>query len=256
MTQIAIQGTLSTTISNKIATVNFGHPASNSFPRQLLNALTNELDKLSFDQEVSIIILKSEGTGAFCAGASFDELLAVSDLEKGTEFFSGFAHLINAMRRCSKLIVGRVHGKAVGGGVGIAAACDYTFATVDSSIKLSELAIGIGPFVIEPAVSRKIGKIAMSTMTLEAHEWKTAQWAYDNGLYAKVLPNSEALDSELEQFTNRLAAYNPDSLIEMKKIIWEGTDHWDSLLLERAAITGKLVLSDYAKNALEQFKKK
>jgi methylglutaconyl-CoA hydratase len=256
MTQIAIQGTLSTTISNKIATVNFGHPASNSFPRQLLNALTNELDKLSFDQEVSIIILKSEGTGAFCAGASFDELLAVSDVEKGTEFFSGFAHLINAMRRCSKLIVGRIHGKAVGGGVGIASACDYAFATVDSSIKLSELAIGIGPFVIEPAVSRKIGKIAMSTMTLEAHEWKTAQWAYDNGLYAKVLPNSEALDSELEQFTNRLAAYNPDSLIEMKKIIWEGTDHWDSLLLERAAITGKLVLSDYAKNALEQFKKK
>ncbi|MBU0940798.1 MAG: enoyl-CoA hydratase/isomerase family protein [Bacteroidetes bacterium] len=256
MTQIAMQGTLSTTIINKVAIVQFSHPASNSFPRQLLNSLTSELDKLSINQEVAIIVLKSEGTGAFCAGASFDELLAVSDLEEGTEFFSGFAHLLNAMRRCTKLIVGRIHGKAVGGGVGIASACDYTFATADASIKLSELAIGIGPFVIEPAVSRKIGKMAMSTMTLEAHEWKTAQWAYDKGLYAKVFLNSEALDNELEQFTKRLATYNPDSLLEMKKIIWEGTNHWETLLLERAAITGKLVLSDYAKNALQQFKKK
>lgn len=256
MSQETIQGTLTSTIENKIATLQFGHPASNSFPRQLLNAVTNELDKLSNNDQVSIIILKSEGTGAFCAGASFDELLAVSNLEEGTEFFSGFAHLINAMRRCTKLIVGRIHGKAVGGGVGIASACDYAFATVDASIKLSELAIGIGPFVIEPAVSRKIGKVAMSTMTLEAHEWKTASWAYENGLYAKVLENTTELDIELAHFTKRLATYNPDSLLEMKKIIWEGTQHWETLLLERAAITGKLVLSDYAKNALEQFKKK
>lgn len=256
MSQETIEGTLTTTIENKIATVQFGHPASNSFPRQLLNAVTNELDKLSNNDEVSIIILKSEGTGAFCAGASFDELLAVSNLEEGTVFFSGFAHLINAMRRCTKLIVGRIHGKAVGGGVGIASACDYTFATVDASIKLSELAIGIGPFVIEPAVSRKIGKTAMATMTLAAHEWKTASWAYENGLYAKVLENTTELDIELAHFTQRLATYNPEALLEMKKIIWEGTAHWETLLLERAAITGKLVLSDYAKNALEQFKKK
>ena len=256
MSQETIQGTLTTTIENKIATVQFGHPASNSFPRQLLNAVTNELDKLSNNDEVSIIILKSEGTGAFCAGASFDELLAVSNLEEGTVFFSGFAHLINAMRRCTKIIVGRIHGKAVGGGVGIASACDYTFATVDASIKLSELAIGIGPFVIEPAVSRKIGKTAMATMTLAAHEWKTASWAYENGLYAKVLENSTELDIELAHFTKRLATYNPEALLEMKKIIWEGTSHWETLLVDRAAITGKLVLSDYAKNALEQFKKK
>lgn len=256
MTQVATQGTLNTTIKNKIATVQFGHPASNSFPRLLLNTLTKELDKLSTNQDVAIIVLKSEGTGAFCAGASFDELLAVSDLEEGTEFFSGFAHLINAMRRCSKLIIGRIHGKAVGGGVGIASACDYAFATADASIKLSELAIGIGPFVIEPAVSRKIGKTAMTTMTLEAHEWKSAGWGYDNGLYTKVLANTTELDIELSHFTQRLATYNPDALAEMKKIIWEGTSHWDTLLLQRAAITGKLVLSDYAKNALEQFKKK
>lgn len=256
MTQAAVQGTLLTTIDNKIATVQFGHPASNSLPRQLLNSLTNELDILSKNPEVSVIVLKSQGTGVFCAGASFDELLAVSDLEQGTEFFSGFAHLINSMRRCSKLIVGRIHGKAVGGGVGIAAACDYALATADASVKLSELAIGIGPFVIEPAVSRKIGKTAMTTMTLAAHEWKTADWAHNNGLYANVLANPAELDIELAHFTKRLATYNLEALAEMKKIIWEGTEHWDTLLLERAGITGKLVLSDYAKNALEQFKKK
>jgi methylglutaconyl-CoA hydratase len=243
-------GTLLTTIENKIATVQFGHPASNSFPRVLLDRLTNELTFLSDNPEISVVVLKSEGTGAFCAGASFDELLAVTTLEEGTRFFSGFANLINAMRTCKKLIVGRIHGKAVGGGVGIIAACDYALATQESAVKLSELAIGIGPFVIEPAVSRKIGKMAMSEMTLAAHEWKTAAWAIQKGLYAKVLETQEELDLEVTAFAKRLANYNPDALAEMKKVIWEGTTHWDKLLKERAAISGKLVLSDFTKNAL------
>src|SRR3970040_2482214 len=170
-------GSLITTIENKIATVEFGHPASNSFPRELLDRVTNALNSLSDNPDVSVIVIRSEGVGAFCAGASFDELLAVSNLEEGVKFFSGFAHLINAMRTCEKLIVGRVHGKAVGGGVGIASACDYVLARNNCSIKLSELAIGIGPFVIEPSVSRKIGKTALAEMTLAAHEWKSADLA-------------------------------------------------------------------------------
>jgi methylglutaconyl-CoA hydratase len=248
-------GSLTTTINSTIATVQFSHPASNSFPRKLLNALTVELDQLSANTAVSVIILRSEGTGAFCAGASFDELLAVSNQEEGTQFFSGFANLINAMRKCSKIIIGRIHGKAVGGGVGIAAACDYAFATIDSSIKLSELAIGIGPFVIEPAVSRKIGKTAMTEMTLAATEWKNTDWAQQKGLYAKVLQDQVELDIDLAHFTSKLASYNPEALVQMKKIIWEGTEDWDALLLERAAISGELVLSDFSKNALNQFKK-
>ena len=248
-------GSLITTIENKIATVEFGHPASNSFPRELLDRVTNALNSLSNNPDVSVIIMRSEGVGAFCAGASFDELLAVSNLEEGTKFFSGFAHLINAMRNCKKLIIGRVHGKAVGGGVGIASACDYVFATNNASIKLSELAIGIGPFVIEPSVSRKIGKTALAEMTLAAHEWKSADWAKEKGLYADTFENTDNLDAALENFSSKLASYNPEALIEMKKVLWEGTDNWETLLLERAAITGKLVLSEYSKKALTQFKK-
>jgi methylglutaconyl-CoA hydratase len=247
-------GTLITTIENKIATLEFGHPASNSFPRELLNRLTNELHTLSANSEVAVIVLKSSGSGAFCAGASFDELLAVSNQKEATQFFSGFANLINAMRTCSKIIVGRIHGKAVGGGVGIAAACDYSLATTGSSIKLSELAIGIGPFVIEPAVSRKIGKSAMSEMTLET-EWKTATWANQKGLYAKIFETTAELDIEISAFTNKLAIYNPEALTEMKKTLWEGTENWDALLYERAQISGKLVLSDFSKTALNQLKK-
>lgn len=243
-------GSLLTTIENKIATVQFGHPASNSFPRVLLDRLTNELTFLSDNPDISIIVLKSEGNGAFCAGASFDELLAVSTLDEGTRFFTGFANLINAMRSCKKIIIGRIQGKAVGGGVGIIAACDYALATQESAIKLSELAIGIGPFVIEPAVSRKIGKIAMSEMTLGAHEWKTASWAYQKGLYAKIFENQQELDLEITSFSKKLASYNPEALAEMKKVFWEGTAHWDKLLKERAAISGKLVLSDFTRNAL------
>jgi len=181
MTTTQQNGTLETTIQNKIATVTFGHPASNSFPSEQLQRLTNEINTLSSNNDVTVIVLKSEGEGAFCAGASFDELLAVSNLEEGAKFFSGFANVINAMRKCSKLIVGRIHGKAVGGGVGLAAACDYALATTESAIKLSELAIGIGPFVIEPAVTRKIGKSAVGEMTLAAQEWKKATWEHEKG---------------------------------------------------------------------------
>lgn len=249
-----LNGSLETSFSNTIATVQFGHPAGNSFPRDLLNRLTAEINALSRNETVSVIILQSEGNKVFCAGASFDELLEVKNEEQGTEFFSGFAHLLNAMRNCSKIIIGRVQGKAVGGGVGIIAACDYVLAAPESAVKLSELAIGIGPFVIEPAVSRKIGKTAMTCMTLAAHEWKSAEWALQNGLYSEI-HNAAELDTAVLNFAQKLSSYNPEALSEMKKIIWEGTETWESLLFERATITGKLVLSDFAKSALLQFKK-
>jgi methylglutaconyl-CoA hydratase len=253
MTSQNPNGSILTTIENKIATLEFGHPASNSFPSDLLERLTNEFNNLSNDSAVSVIVLKSNGSGAFCAGASFEELLAVSNLEEATQFFSGFANVLNAMRNCSKIIVGRIHGKAVGGGVGIAAACDYALATTESAIKLSELAIGIGPFVIEPAVTRKIGKIAMTEMTLES-EWKTAAWANQKGLYSKVFATTTELDIEITVFANKLASYNPEALAEMKKLFWEGTENWNTLLYKRAEISGKLVLSDFSKNALNEFK--
>ena len=247
-------GSLQTTFNNAVATVQFGHPASNSFPRKLLDRLTSEIHSLSLYDSVSVIVLQSEGLKVFCSGASFDELLQVENEEQGTAFFSGFAHLLNAMRNCSKLIIGCVQGKAVGGGVGIIAACDYVLATPESAVKLSELAIGIGPFVIEPAVSRKIGKAAMAEMTLAAHEWKSAEWALENKLFSEI-HQAENLDNAVVNFAQKLSAYNPEALSEMKKIIWEGTEHWESLLIERAAITGKLVLSDFSRNALTQFKK-
>jgi methylglutaconyl-CoA hydratase len=247
-------GSLQTTINNTVATVQFGHPASNSFPRQLLNLLTLEINELSRNETISVIVLQSEGSKVFCSGASFDELLEVKTHEEGIEFFSGFAHLLNAMRNCSKIIIGRVQGKAVGGGIGIISACDYVFATPESAIKLSELAIGIGPFVIEPAVSRKIGKPAMTEMTLTATEWKSAEWALQHKLFSEI-HTADKLDETVANFAQKLSSYNPEALSEMKKIIWEDTENWESLLFERAAITGKLVLSDFTKTALLQFKK-
>lgn len=249
-------GNISTSIdTNKIATVCFSHPASNSFPSNLLLKLTSEINNLSTLDSVSIIVLKSEGTGAFCAGASFDELLSISNEKEGNQFFSGFANVINAMRKCTKPIVGRIQGKAVGGGVGLAAACDYTFATNNSSIKLSEIAIGIGPFVIEPAVSRKIGKTAFTEMTLTPTKWKSAHWAKETGLFTEIFETIELLDDALKTFAIELSSYNPEALAEIKKVFWEGTDNWDSLLYERAAISGRLVLSNFTKQALEKFKK-
>ncbi len=250
-----LNGSLFTQIEGKIASVEFGHPASNSFVAELLDRLAAELDRLSDNASITVIVLRSEGDGAFCAGASFDELRAIADLPGGTAFFSGFAHVINAMRKCKKVIVGRVHGKTVGGGVGLAAACDYTFATVDAAIRLSELTIGIAPLVIAPAVERKIGKAAIADLSLSPMEWKNAYWAQEKGLFSKVFDGIKEMDNELEFFVSKLASYNPDALLEWKKVLWEGTAHWDVLLEERAAMTAKLALSGFTKNALASFKK-
>ena len=255
MTTDRKNGSLYTNIQNKIATIEFGHPASNSFPSELLERLTKELIAVGENEEVAVIILKSEGEKAFCAGASFNELIAISNLEEGKQFFSGFANVINAMRTCGKLIIGRIQGKTVGGGVGLAAACDYVLATENAAIKLSEFTIGIGPFVIEPAVTRKIGVAGTAELTLDASNWKNAYWAKDKGLYAKVFENIKELDEEVEILSEKLASYNPAALAEMKKVLWKGTENWNDLLAERAVISGELVLSDFTKKALEKFKK-
>ncbi len=243
-------GSLYTKIENKIATIEFGHPAGNSFPSDLLERLRREFQKLSDHPSVQVIILRSEGEKSFCAGASFDELMAIENKQQGTLFFSGFAQVINAMRNCKKLIVGRIQGKTVGGGVGLVAACDYTMATEAAAIKLSELSIGIGPFVIAPAVERKLGVAALAELTLAAHQWRNAYWAQEKGLYARVFESVKELDQEILFFSEKLASYNPEALFEMKKVLWKNTESWENLLLERAAISGELVLSDFTKNAL------
>lgn len=255
MSTTRTNGSLYTTIQNKIATLEFGHPASNSFPSELLERLTKELISIGKNKEVAVIILKSEGEKAFCAGASFDELVAISNLEEGKQFFLGFANVINAIRTCGKLVIGRIQGKTVGGGVGLAAACDYVLATENAAIKLSEFTIGIGPFVIEPAVSRKIGVSGTAELTLDATSWKNAYWAKEKGLYAKVLETIKELDEEVEMLSEKLASYNPVALTEMKKVLWKNTADWNELLAERAAVSGELVLSDFTKKALEKFKK-
>ena len=248
-------GSLYTSIQNKVAIVEFGHPASNSFTSELLERLTKELYALGENSDVSVIVLKSEGERAFCAGASFDELVAISNLEEGKAFFSGFANVINAMRSCSKIIVGRIQGKTVGGGVGLASACDYVYATEAASVKLSELSIGIGPFVIAPAVERKIQKSGLAELSLNPTEWKNAYWAKEKGLFSKVFDSIAEMDKELDIHISKLASYNSEALAEMKRVLWEGTEHWDLLLLERAAASGKLSLSSETKRTLDKFKK-
>ena len=256
MSDILEQGKVSSNIDSGIATIEFFHPLSNSLPGKLLNELAETITKMGDNDEVKVIVLKSAGERAFCAGASFDELISINDEETGLIFFSGFAKVINACRKCPKLVIGRVHGKAVGGGVGVASAVDYCVATKFASVKLSELAVGIGPFVVGPAVERKIGTSAMSQLAIDATEWQTAQWAKDKGLYTEVYETAEEMDEAISELSNKLANSNPEAMSMLKQIFWKGTENWDDLLKERAAMSGKLVLSDFTKNAINKFKKK
>ncbi|MDP9082029.1 MAG: enoyl-CoA hydratase/isomerase family protein [Bacteroidota bacterium] len=247
-------GNVSLTISdNGIATISFYHPAQNSLPAALLDELTAKITEAGNNAGTRVIILKSGGDRTFCAGASFDELLQIKDKEAGAIFFAGFARVINACRKSPKIVIARVQGKAVGGGVGLAAAADYCLATEAASIKLSELAIGIGPFVISPAVTRKIGLPAFSQLTIRATDFQTAQWAMQKGLYNEVYADIPSLDAALETLSQKLATYHPEALKGLKQILWEGTDDWDALLAERAAISGELVLSEFTQQALHSF---
>lgn len=248
-------GQINVHIQNGIGRIEFYHPAHNAMPGYLLAELTDAIKHTASMEEVRILLLQSEGDRTFCAGASFDELMAIDNLQDGKRFFSGFANVINACRTCGKLIVGRVQGKAVGGGVGLASAVDYCMATSFASVKLSELAVGIGPFVVGPAVERKIGLSAFSQMAINAKEWQTAGWAKEKGLFTEVFENIEQLDRYLDSFTKELAGMNPEALNALKKVFWEGTEHWGHLLEERAEISGRLVLSSYTKEAIAAFKK-
>ncbi|MGB3344565.1 MAG: enoyl-CoA hydratase/isomerase family protein [Aequorivita sp.] len=240
-------------INKGIATIEFFHPAHNSLPGDLLAKLANTITEAGENDEVKVVILKSGGDRTFCAGASFNELININDAEAGKIFFSGFANVINAMRKCPKFIIGRIQGKAVGGGVGVASATDYCMATKFAAIKLSELNVGIGPFVVGPAVERKLGASGYSQIAIDANTFYDAEWAKQKGLYNQVYESLEELDKAVQQFAEGLCNYNPEAMKEMKKVFWSGTEDWDELLAERAIISGRLVLSEFTKETLKRF---
>src|SRR5690554_6493795 len=240
-------------INNGIATIEFFHPAHNSLPGDLLANLADTITKAGNNEEIKVIILKSGGDRTFCAGASFNELININDAQTRKIFFSGFANVINAMRKCPKFIIGRVQGKTVGGGVGVASATDYCMATKFAAIKLSELNVGIGPFVVGPAVERKLGLSAMSQIAIDANTFYAASWAQQKGLYNQIYDSVEELDEAVQKFAENLCNYNPEAMREMKKVFWSGTEDWDKLLAERAVISGRLVLSEFTKETLKKF---
>ncbi|HET6765914.1 MAG TPA: enoyl-CoA hydratase/isomerase family protein [Chitinophagaceae bacterium] len=238
-----------------ITSIEFYHPQSNSLPAKILHDLSVTIKHAGQDPATIVIILRSAGEKAFCAGASFDELTTIKNEKEGLEFFSGFAHVINAMRLCPKFIIGRIHGKCVGGGVGLAASVDYAIASEAAEVRLSELAVGIGPFVVGPAVERKIGLSAFSQLSIDAAHWRNAEWARRKGLFAELHNTTEEMDESIRRLADTVSHSNPDAMAEMKKIFWKGTEHWDHLLIDRARISGRLVLSDFTKNAIVKFKK-
>ncbi len=241
--------------TNGLLKIEFFHPAHNSLPGDILQKIKEAIDEAGQDESVKLIELRSGGARTFCAGASFDELVAIEDEQRGKAFFMGFASVINAIRKCPKLVIGRIQGKAVGGGVGLASAVDYCVATKYASIRLSELAVGIGPFVIGPAVQRKVGLSGFSHMAVSPNDWQTAEWAKQHGMYFRVFDSTEEMDAYIDHFSKELISMNPLALKGLKKVFWEGTDHWDQLLEERAEMSGQLVLSSYSKQAISAFLK-
>ncbi|WP_226063198.1 enoyl-CoA hydratase/isomerase family protein [Kaistella polysaccharea] len=242
-------------LKNNISEITFGHPKSNSLPGEILELLAQTILNEGAKEEVKAILLKSEGEKAFCAGASFDELLDIEELEKSKKFFGGFAKVLNAMRSCGKLVIVRVQGKTTGGGVGIACAADYCFATKDSAMALTELNLGIGPFVIGPYVERKMGKSAYAAMSIDA-DFRSADWCEKHDVYHSVSENIEMMDKEINKFLEKLSTRSSDALSLVKKVSWEGTEHFEHLMPERILMSASLILEDSAKKNIEKIKER
>lgn len=249
-------GYVKTELHNGVSVIEFHHPQSNSLPSKILEQLAQEIHFAGQEPDTKVILLRSAGEKVFCSGASFNELMAITNEQEGAKFFSGFANVINAMRKCSKFIIGRIHGKCIGGGVGLAAACDYAIAVEGADIKLSELAVGIGPFVVGPAIERKTGQAAFGHMAIDATKWRSADWARRKNIYAELHPDNEGMEENIKSLIETLSHSSPEAMAELKKVLWHGTEHWDTLLPQRAAISGRLVLSDYTKNFIKKFKEK
>ncbi len=256
MTDQQLVGYVQSSTSENITTIEFFHPQSNSLPGKILEKIAEEIHTAGSNMESNVIVLKSAGNKTFCAGASFDELLQITNEAEGLNFFSGFAKVINAIRVSPKLVIARIQGKCVGGGVGLAAAADYAIALDTAEIKLSELAVGIGPFVVGPAVERKMGTSAFTALSIDATSWRNASWAINNGLFAEVHSTIEDVDAAVLKLATTLANSSPDAMKALKTVFWKGTENWDQLLLERAGISGKLILSDFSRKAIEKFKGK
>jgi len=245
-----MEGSVITNLNHGLATITFFHPQHNSLPGYLLAELVKQIKEAGDSNDVRLIILQSASDRTFCAGASFDELMTINNAEEGKKFFLGFANVINAIRKCPKLVIGRIQGKSIGGGVGIAAATDYCMATKFASVKLSELALGIGPFVVGPAIERKIGLGAFSQLAINATEWQTAEWAKSKGLYHEVFDTLTQLDAYIDHFSKQLLSTSPSAMQALKKMLWHDTQHWDELLDERAGISGRLVITEAAQQAI------
>ncbi|PUB28160.1 methylglutaconyl-CoA hydratase [Elizabethkingia sp. YR214] len=242
-------------IKNNIAEITFGTPKSNSLPGAILEKLAQTILEEGVKKEVKAILIKSAGEKAFCAGASFDELLAIDELEVSKKFFGGFAKVLNAMRNCGKIVVVRVQGKTTGGGVGITCGADYCFATKDATLALTEINLGIGPFVIGPYVERKIGKSQFSAMAIDA-EFRSAEWAEQHNIYHSVSENIAEMDTKLDDFLQKLSTRSDEALALIKKVSWDGTDYFNILMPDRIHMSASLILEDSAKKNIEAIKER
>lgn len=241
-------GSVSIHVKDKIGIITFGHPKGNSLPGKLLKKIADKLNAFSADEDVDAIFIQSEGEKAFCAGASFEELLKVKTFEDGKRFFSGFADVIIAQLNSPKIIVTRVHGKVVGGGVGIVAASDYVLANKQAGLRLSELELGIGPFVIGPALERKIGKAHYATLAFGT-KWMNAQWGQDCGLYNELFPNINELDIGVKNYIKKLRGFNPKAVSELKKTLIDKS--FEKTIREQVALTAKFCCEEFTQEKIQ-----
>lgn len=248
-----LEGTVQASVADGVGTVEFSHPKGNSLPAKLLDDLAGAITKLGNDAAARVIVLRSAGTGAFCAGASFDEFVTLADAEAGKRFFSGFSRVVLAMVRAPKFVLTRVHGRAAGGALGVIAASDYSIALRTASVKLSELQVGIGPFVVGVVIERKLGLAPFQSLAVHA-DWHDADWCERHGLYSALVDDEAALDVAVEAHAKRLASSNPDAMAEMKRIFWHDIGDWEERMNERAAMSGRMVFSNFTHAALTKFR--
>jgi methylglutaconyl-CoA hydratase len=208
-----------TTRSPGVAQITMARPAVfNAFDEAMIGELDAAFAQLAADPQVRVIVLAGEGKH-FSAGADLQWMQRASQasLEWNLQDARRFAAMLARIDTCPKPTIARIQGTALGGGVGLACACDIAIAAVDASFAVSEAKFGILPSVIGPYLTNAVGRRQARRLALTAERIGAAE-ALSIGLVHRVVAG-EALDAAVDETLAALRLGGPNAHGEIKQLL-------------------------------------
>jgi len=215
--------TLLVNVRDGVATVTLNRPqARNALNQTMIRELREALATLDANPEARVIVLRGAGDRAFCAGADLKGMFHGGPILEAREQYAGLAGILEAMPRMRTSVIGQVHGYALAGGCGLAAACDIVVASEDAVFGLPEIKLGLLPLmvlapILRAASPKRVLQLVLSGAELPARE------ALAMGLVTQVVPRA-GLDATVQRLAETLAGYSSGTLAIAKEAFYNALE--------------------------------